>query len=217
MAKIKGRCKILANGCWQFQGFRNRQGYGFTSYRGKPWSVHRLVLMIAKGPIPKKLKACHSCDYPPCANPDHVFAGTSSQNTRDSVAKKRHAGTHKTECKRGHKFTKANTYIEKPTGRRHCKACDRAKQRIQAGWPEALAYSEPALQGHYPEGLKRVPFVKKGYPVRTSCKNGHPMTLQADVYLTPEGYRRCRRCRTAAVGRFVKRLIQSETGAEHGE
>lgn len=148
MAKIKGRCKILANGCWQFQGFRNRQGYGFTSYRGKPWSVHRLVLMIAKGPIPKKLKACHSCDYPPCANPDHVFAGTSSQNTRDSVAK------------------------------------------------------------------KRVPFVKKGYPVRTSCKNGHPMTLQADVYLTPEGYRRCRRCRTAAVGRFVKRLIQSETAGD---
>jgi len=33
---------------------------------------------------------CHTCDNPECANPDHLFAGTTQDNKDDCMAKGRH-------------------------------------------------------------------------------------------------------------------------------
>jgi len=33
--------------------------------------------------------ACHKCDIRACINPDHIFPGTPSQNTRDAINKGR--------------------------------------------------------------------------------------------------------------------------------
>lgn len=213
MAKIKSRCRILPNGCWEFLGTKNQQGYGFMNYHNEAWALHRLVLRIKEGPIPPGIKACHSCDFPPCANPDHIFAGTSGDNTRDSVAKKRHYGTYKTECKRGHPFTAENTYTD-PDRIRHCKTCATARYRIRAGWPQDLAYSTPVgAVGQIPHGLVRGPPVIKGREPKMMCKRGH--TIEGDnLYITPDGYRKCRACRSQAVYRFIDRL---ETTAELGE
>jgi hypothetical protein len=48
----------------------------------------RLALML-NGVSIDGLIACHKCDNPPCINPDHLYAGTFSDNTRDAVSRKR--------------------------------------------------------------------------------------------------------------------------------
>jgi hypothetical protein len=51
--------------------------------------THRVSYEHFKGPIPDGLLICHSCDYPPCCNPAHLFHGTHAHNTQDMVRKER--------------------------------------------------------------------------------------------------------------------------------
>jgi HNH endonuclease len=39
--------------------------------------------------LSSKICVCHSCDVPLCVNPDHLFIGTSKQNTQDAIKKGR--------------------------------------------------------------------------------------------------------------------------------
>jgi hypothetical protein len=203
MAKIKSRCLILPNGCWEFQGTKNHQGYGFMLYRGKAWPLHRLVLTIAIGPIPKSRKAMHTCDYPPCCNPNHLIDGTQRENVLDSVKKNRHHRARVTHCKRGHKLYGSNVYMHK--GTRHCRTCDIGHKRIATGWPADLAFTVPKMQGHYPGGMVRVAKAPKRQA--GVCKNGHQLS-EENVYVTPKGYRQCRPCRTTSVRRFCRRVMK---------
>lgn len=86
------------DGCWEWAGFRSREGYGQlrTGPRGrqKQELAHRVSWEVSVGPIPAGLLVCHHCDNPPCVRPDHLFVGTSSDNLRDSAAKGRmHPGS----------------------------------------------------------------------------------------------------------------------------
>lgn len=42
-----------------------------------------------KGPIPEGYVVMHLCDNPPCANPEHLKAGTQNENIQDAVRKGR--------------------------------------------------------------------------------------------------------------------------------
>ena len=68
---------------WRFR--RQRDGYGRIGNDG----THRFIYRLLKGPIPRGLLVCHSCDNPPCINPDHLFVGTTLDNMRDRDAKGR--------------------------------------------------------------------------------------------------------------------------------
>ncbi len=53
------------------------------------WLAHRFAYTKLIGPIPEGLSVCHSCDNPPCVNPDHLFVATHAGNMDDKFAKGR--------------------------------------------------------------------------------------------------------------------------------
>lgn len=69
--------------CWVWRGARTGEDYGLISGMGQTVGAHRVAWAIAHGPIPKGMCICHHCDNPPCVRDDHLFLGTSQDNTRD--------------------------------------------------------------------------------------------------------------------------------------
>ena len=109
------------------------KGYGYRWKNGRKRLVHRIEWEEHYGPIPKGMLVCHTCDNPPCWEITHLFLGTTKDNADDMVAKGRNKNQNKgkTHCKHGHEFNEANTYLTK-RGRRHCKTCNRDRQRQYA-------------------------------------------------------------------------------------
>ena len=79
------------NGCWIWQGYINKRGYGIASRKGLRIRAHRLFYQAYKGAI-KDLHVLHKCDNPSCVNPDHLFLGTHKDNMRDKAKKGRAPG-----------------------------------------------------------------------------------------------------------------------------
>jgi hypothetical protein len=79
------------DGCWEWPGFKNEDGYGRGRYLGKKGSAHRFSWQINFGEIPTGMCVCHHCDNPACINPKHLFLGTHIDNMRDMRKKGRGA------------------------------------------------------------------------------------------------------------------------------
>lgn len=71
------------NDCWEWQGNRNKKGYGIIAEQTGRTLAHRLSWIIHYDPIPGDLRVLHTCDNPPCCNPSHLFLGTQADNVRD--------------------------------------------------------------------------------------------------------------------------------------
>lgn len=72
------------NGCREWNGPRNRGGYGVGLVDGKPASVARHVMEAIHGPLTRHQLSCHHCDNPACVNPEHIYVGTAKQNAQDT-------------------------------------------------------------------------------------------------------------------------------------
>ena len=75
-----------------------------------------MAYMMSRGPIPDGLLVCHTCDNPPCCNPDHLWVGTNGDNTQDSLKKGRMA-TQKGEANHSAKLTNSDVIGIRSTGR----------------------------------------------------------------------------------------------------
>jgi hypothetical protein len=97
MAKLRGRPPVSFDdrlalsgaGCLEWTGTTVRGGYGQVRVGRKMVYAHRVAFERSKGEIPEGMFVCHSCDNPPCCNPDHLFLGTHQENMSDKVAKGR--------------------------------------------------------------------------------------------------------------------------------
>lgn len=75
---------------WLFTGSTTKEnGYGRIQYMGKLVCVHVLAWELTNGPVPPGMKVLHTCDVPPCFNPQHLFLGSQQDNVDDMVAKGR--------------------------------------------------------------------------------------------------------------------------------
>jgi hypothetical protein len=83
------RYKIMPSGCWEWIGSKNDFGYGLLLIDKVQIRAHRYSYERSKGPIPRGLVIMHSCDNPPCVNPDHLSLGTRLENNRDAAHKGR--------------------------------------------------------------------------------------------------------------------------------
>jgi hypothetical protein len=81
-------------GCWIWTAPLSTQGYGWFRCNGQRMHAHRFSLQHFKGPIPEGLYALHTCDNRWCVNPEHLYAGTQSENIRDCVTRGRHFTPH---------------------------------------------------------------------------------------------------------------------------
>lgn len=209
--KLKSRCVVTESGCWEYSGFRGDGNYGQMYCRGKQWRVHRLSFTLFKGPIPEGMDVCHSCDNPPCFNPDHLWPGDPKANGKDCVQKGRHHKVRNTHCPRGHSFAEFGRPHYSNPNWRSCTACERGRMRVAQGWPEDLAYSLPVV----PHGERPVNINRRQPPMmlprrRTHCKRGHELTPD-NCYPKPGGGRQCRICHEVAEKAGVERRKQERS------
>ena len=76
--------------CWNWQGSTSSNGYGSVSIKGVNYRANRLSYEYHEGDIPKDLMVLHECDNPQCVNPDHLYAGTGSDNAQDRTERTGH-------------------------------------------------------------------------------------------------------------------------------
>jgi hypothetical protein len=92
--RVKKYIQLDESGCWLWIGSKTRAGYGgflrTIEGKNKYFYAHRFIYEIANGPIVNGLFCCHHCDVRNCVNPEHIFLGTTQDNTRDMMAKGRY-------------------------------------------------------------------------------------------------------------------------------
>ena len=75
--------------CWVWMAGKTGSGYGQFWMEGRDRCAHRVAYELEYGSIRYALQVLHSCDNPPCVNPEHLFLGTQKDNMMDASKKGR--------------------------------------------------------------------------------------------------------------------------------
>jgi HNH endonuclease len=124
------KVSVHENACWEWIAGTNGVGYGMLhcvrpEYRSRKALATHVSWFLKYGKWPKK-DLLHSCDNPPCTNPEHLSEGTHKQNIQQSVERGRNWEKRKTHCTQGHPYSEENTQID-PRGGRRCRICVRER------------------------------------------------------------------------------------------
>lgn len=75
--------------CHNWTAHTDLDGYGHFWLHGGNQQAHRIAYLIENGELPEVVQ--HTCDNPPCVNPDHLRSGIQAENIRDRQARDRQA------------------------------------------------------------------------------------------------------------------------------
>lgn len=119
------------DGCWEWLGGCDKDGYGQMSVRRngkqKCYRAHHLAYSFSRTPIPAGAQLDHLCKNPRCVRPEHLeVVAPSENNARSSSPSALNAK--KTHCVHGHEFSASNTRIDKH-GHRRCRICDSEQRK----------------------------------------------------------------------------------------
>jgi hypothetical protein len=111
MERFERNIVRLSCGCWvsiRHNGLRGAHGHTYARWSigsrsdgsRRVVAMHRWIYEQTRGPIPKGMLVCHTCDIPECVNPAHLWLGTVKQNVDDMRAKGRdnYTGPKKPNC-----------------------------------------------------------------------------------------------------------------------
>lgn len=117
-------------GCWLALFRHPGDNRGRITYGGKKHLSSRAAFFAWHGRWPSL--ALHSCHNEECNFPGHLYEGTRSQNTLDSVGVGTHNNASKTHCPHGHPYEGDNLIVRRrPDGgeMRVCRTCSVAAGR----------------------------------------------------------------------------------------
>lgn len=119
---------VRADGCWEWMGSRDRQGYGRISVQRIGRLAHRVGYEMLVGPVPSGLELDHLCRVRCCVNPQHLEPVTHAENVRRGMAGvMNNHNDRKTHCPYGHPLSGPNLLIA--SSGRKCRECMRARTR----------------------------------------------------------------------------------------
>jgi hypothetical protein len=114
--------------CWRWTASVNGKGYGRFRVGGRWVTASRISWALAHDvDFPADKIACHTCDNPPCCNPDHIWPGTTSENAQDAINKGRRPSSKLATC--GHDISGENVVLHR--GIKHCRTCTNADYRAR--------------------------------------------------------------------------------------
>lgn len=99
--------------------------YGKFKFEGKNRKAHRMSWILTHGFIPNGLQINHKeniCPNKHCVNPEHLYAGTAKENTKDMIDNGNHGMSKKTHCPKGHEYSGSNLKLTSK-GWRQCRIC----------------------------------------------------------------------------------------------
>ena len=119
------------NKCWNWNGSKNKHGYGMFVIAGVRYLTHRLSYEFLKGEITNGLVIDHLCRNSGCVNPAHLEVVTTRVNVLRGIGLSA-INIRKKVCIKGHPFTENNTKIRIRNSKqeRVCITCRQAHHRI---------------------------------------------------------------------------------------
>jgi hypothetical protein len=147
--RIKDKYNINeTTGCWEWNNWTNDKGYGEFSIKKRKVLAHRASYMAHNNltELPKGMYVCHTCDNPPCINPNHLFLGTQQDNMDDMYNKGRRkkaiCGETVTNYLKGCRC-KACIIIFRQVGRANYHKRKIKKGIVTRDWVKKSAYKDP--------------------------------------------------------------------------
>jgi hypothetical protein len=125
LVRLMDRFELSSDGCWNWTGKLDRDGYGSISLYPKSDHIrktaHRCSYELFVGEVTAGLQLHHKCENPRCINPSHLEPLSPGEHVLESPNMLQSINAAKTHCIHGHPLFGANLYVW--NGHRGCREC----------------------------------------------------------------------------------------------